>query len=75
MRPEGVRLAPHPDGRAPDTWAGVVETVQFLGEAVEYRLKIRDRMLRVRCDRSQHFGVGDAVGIELRGKACTLVAD
>jgi iron(III) transport system ATP-binding protein len=81
VRPEGVRLASRQAGRdratdhALDPWAGVVETVQFLGDAVEYQLKIRDRVLRARCDRSQHFAVGDPVFIELRDKACTVVAD
>src|SRR5262245_46553454 len=55
VRPEGVRLAPRGDGRASDPWAGVVETVQFLGDAVEYRVKVRDRVLRARCDRSRQF--------------------
>jgi iron(III) transport system ATP-binding protein len=77
VRPEGVRLASRHDGpdRAWDPWAGSVETVQFLGDAVEYRLKIRDRVLRARCDRVQQFKIGDPVFIELRGKACTVVAD
>jgi iron(III) transport system ATP-binding protein len=76
IRPEGVRLAsPDDAARAPDPWAGVVDTVQFLGEAIEYRLKVRDRMLRARCPRSQHFQVGQPVFIELRDKACTVVAD
>jgi ABC-type Fe3+/spermidine/putrescine transport system ATPase subunit len=75
VRPEGVRLVPRRDDRASDTWAGVVETVQFLGDAVEYRVRVRDRILRARCDRSQQFAVGDAVVIELRSQACTVVAD
>jgi len=77
VRPEGVRLASNHHGcdRASDPWAGVVETVQFLGDAVEYELKIRDRVLRARCDRGQQFKVGDRVFIELRDTACTVVAD
>jgi iron(III) transport system ATP-binding protein len=77
VRPEGVRVTPHSDGRnrAEDPWAGVVETVQFLGDAVEYRVKIRDHVLRARCDRGQQYGVGDAILVELRSRACTVVAD
>ena len=48
---------------------------QVLGDAVEYRVKIRDRVLRARCDRSRQFAVGDTVVIELRSQACTVVAD
>jgi len=77
VRPEGVRLAARQDGadRASDPWAGVVETVQFLGDAIEYRLKVREQVLRARCDRGSQFKVGDPVLIELRAKACTVVAD
>jgi iron(III) transport system ATP-binding protein len=76
IRPEGVRIATRDEApRAADPWAGTVETVQFLGDAVEYRLKVRDRVLRARCDRSHQFQVGQPVCIELRGKACTVVAD
>jgi iron(III) transport system ATP-binding protein len=76
VRPEGVRLAPS-DGRdrASDPWAGVVETVQFLGDAIEYRLRIRDRVLRARCDRRYQFKAGESVLIDLSAKACTIVAD
>jgi iron(III) transport system ATP-binding protein len=75
VRPEGVRLAPRHDDGASHPWAGVIETVQFLGDAIEYRVKVRDRLLRARCDRSQQFAVGAAVVIELRSQACTVVAD
>jgi iron(III) transport system ATP-binding protein len=77
VRPEGVRLASSNDGRdrASDPWAGMVETVQFLGDAVEYRLRIRDRALRARCDRGHQFKAGEPVFIDLRAKACTIVAD
>jgi iron(III) transport system ATP-binding protein len=77
VRPEGVRLASSHDGRDPasDPWAGVVETVQFLGDAVEYRLKIRDRVLRSRCNRGCQFKIGDWASIELWDKACTIVTD
>jgi len=77
VRPEGVKLASSDGGRdhATDPWAGVVETVQFLGDAVEYRLRIRDRILRARCDRGHQFNTGQQVFIDLRAKACTVVTD
>jgi iron(III) transport system ATP-binding protein len=75
VRPEGVRLAPRRDDGASDLWAGVVDTTQFLGDAVEYRVKIRDRVLRARRDRSRQFAVRDEVVVELRSQACTVVAD
>lgn len=75
VRPEGVKLASSSRGREPGSWSGVVESVQFLGDAVDYRVRVRDQVLRCRCDRSQHFSVGEAVGLELRIKACTVLVD
>jgi iron(III) transport system ATP-binding protein len=75
VRPEGVRIASHGPDRASHLWAGVVQTVQFLGDAIEYRIKVRDLVLRARCDRGQQYVVGDAVVVELRSQACIVVAD
>jgi hypothetical protein len=52
----------------------VVESVQFLGEAAEYWVKVRDQVLRARCERGHQFAIGDPVSIELRSQACTLVS-
>src|SRR5205807_6612156 len=74
VRPEGVKLKSSPNDPDHDSgrWAGVVETVQFLGDAVEYRVKLRDHVLRARCDRSHQIKAGDAVVLELRDQACTV---
>jgi iron(III) transport system ATP-binding protein len=77
IRAEGIRLAPRSDagdGRAPFA-SGMVETAQFLGDAVEYRIRVSDLALRARCDRSQRFDVGAAVSLEPRLGACTVLAD
>ena len=77
VRPEGISLAASRDGGdlASDRWAGVVESVQFLGDAIEYFVRIRDSVMRARCDRDQQFAVGETVFVELRSRACTVVAD
>jgi iron(III) transport system ATP-binding protein len=77
VRPEGISLVAGRDGGAPasDRWAGEVESVQFLGDAIEYIVRLHDTVLRARCDRSRQFAVGDPVFVELRSKACTVVAD
>jgi len=77
LRPEGIGLSANHDGRDPtsDLWAGTVESVQFLGDAMEYYIKARDVELRIRADRSQEFAVGDLVFIEPRSMACTIIAD
>lgn len=77
VRPEGISLSANRDGgdAASNPWAGVVESVQFLGDAIEYFIRIRDYMMRARCDRRQQFAVGETVFVELRNKACTIVTD
>ncbi len=77
VRPEGISLAANRDGgdTASNPWAGVVESVQFLGDAIEYFIRVRDTMMRARCDRGQQFAVGETVFVELRSRACTVVAD
>lgn len=73
IRPEGLSLSAAQGGTAANAWTGTVESAQFLGEAIEYRVRLADAVLRARCDRSQHFSVGDAVDIERRGEACTII--
>ena len=77
VRPEGIQLSPSSSDRGEvfDSWIGIVETVQFLGDAFEYRLKVREHTLRARCGRSEQFRVGDSVIVKIRDKACTVVAD
>ena len=77
VRPEGIQLSLSGDGRdrASDPWAGSVETAEFLGDAFEYRVKIRDQVLRARCSRSQQFKSGDAVHVGIRDKSCVVVND
>jgi ABC-type Fe3+/spermidine/putrescine transport system ATPase subunit len=76
LRPEGIGVLPS-KGQPLNSgaWTGVIETAQFLGDSIEYQIKIRDRLLRARCDRSQQFAVGDNVVIEVRSKACTVLVD
>jgi iron(III) transport system ATP-binding protein len=72
IRPEGVRVTP---SAGADHWVASVETAQFLGDAIEYRLKIADQVLRARADRVRQFTVGERVGVELRHSSCIVVAD
>jgi ABC-type Fe3+/spermidine/putrescine transport system ATPase subunit len=76
IRAEGLTLAPAPqaNGASVDPWAGVVRNVQFLGEAIEYRIEVGNEILRARCDRSRHYAVGDAVLLKPRENACTILA-
>jgi len=77
IRPEGIRPVAPEYGRdqGAGAWGAIVETAQFLGEAIEYRLSVGDQVLRTRCDRGRQFVAGDRVFMELRDEACTILAD
>jgi iron(III) transport system ATP-binding protein len=77
IRPEGIQLSSGRDGEdgTSDPWAGVVETVQFLGDAFDYQIRIRDQVLRARCGRALQFKTGDAVHVSIRDRACAIVTD
>lgn len=76
LRPEGVQVIPRAETGTDDAWSGAIESVQFLGDAVVYFVRLRDVLLRARSDRGgRRFAAGDAVRIALRSEACTLVAD
>jgi ABC-type Fe3+/spermidine/putrescine transport system ATPase subunit len=76
LRPEGIGVLPSKGlTLSSEAWTGVIETAQFLGDSIEYQIKIRDRLLRARSDRSQQFAVGDNVAVEVRSKACTVLVD
>lgn len=77
IRPEGITLREisKEAGDAAAAWTGVVEAAQFLGDAIDYSVRVENSLLRARCGRSQQFHADDRVGIELRNQACTIVAD
>jgi iron(III) transport system ATP-binding protein len=76
IRPEAIGLSGTQAGsqRAHD-WQGIVEAVHFLGDTLEYRLRIGDCTLKAKCSRGEKFSVGDKVVVELRDSACTILAD
>jgi len=73
IRAEGIKLVPwRPDDPA---WTAIVETAHFMGEAIEYRVRVGDCVVRARGDRANRVAVGDRVNIELRSEACTVLPD
>jgi iron(III) transport system ATP-binding protein len=72
IRPERVHLTPSAGG---DPWGATVETTQFLGDTIEYRLRLGGQALRARADRVRQFAVGERVDVELRQSSCIIVAD
>ena len=72
IRAEGIKLVP-PQSIQDPGWIATVETVHFMGDTIEYRLRVGDCVVRARCDRTYRFSVGDRVDIEFRSQACTIL--
>lgn len=76
IRAEGIKLAPWRAGSDHDpAWTGSVEAAHFLGEAIEYRVRVGDCVVRARGDRANRLAAGDRVNVELRSEACTAMPD
>lgn len=76
IRAEGINLVPPKPQPDQDTnWRGTVEAAQFVGDAMEYRVRVRDIVVRAKCERGQKFSVGDTVDLELRSQACTVLTE
>ena len=76
VRPEHVVLSRRTDSGLAG-WGGVIETRQFLGESVEYVVRLTDGSthLQVRTDASAEFGPGDPVRVDLKTEHCRVLAD
>jgi iron(III) transport system ATP-binding protein len=76
IRAEGIKpvQSPPQSGRDP-AWIATVEAAHFMGDTIEYRLRVGDCVLRARGDRANRLSAGDRVDVELRGEACTVLPD
>jgi iron(III) transport system ATP-binding protein len=76
IRPEGIKLVQsRPQSGLDSAWMATVETAHFMGDTIEYRLRVGDCAVRARCDRANRLSIGDRVDVELRSEACTVLAD
>jgi len=74
VRPEDARFA---TGAAQDVnrFEGQVDAAYFIGDAVDYRVRVGDEVVRVRGDGRTELRRGDRVAITLPVPACTLLRD
>lgn len=72
IRPEDVELTVMPD-HAEGDWRGEVVNKAFLGDAVEYLVKVADAEVRARCHPTVSLLPGDSVEVVVRAEASTLI--
>jgi len=69
VRPEDVLLAEtRPDGE--NVWQGRVDQKIFLGEFVDFQVKLGGRILLSRCHPSLRTPIGDAIYVKLHPEKC-----
>jgi iron(III) transport system ATP-binding protein len=75
IRPESVWLRDQPPAADGNTLRANVETVMFLGESLELKLKVGAALLSVRQHPSLGHQAGDAVWLHIPDDACTFISD
>jgi hypothetical protein len=63
------------DTGAHNTFAAEVEAALFTGEAVEYRVKSGEQVLRIKAESRSRFNRGASVYVTLPPDECVVVAD
>src|SRR5680860_696399 len=77
IRPEHVTLhaGPSPTINEPNVWSGMVTTRGFLGEAMEYQIKLGNETARARCNVSLAIPSGSEVTVRLPADCCWILAN
>jgi iron(III) transport system ATP-binding protein len=77
VRPEDVELSeqPPPPTAGDNICAGVVDAKAFLGDCLDFQVKIGELMLIARVHPSLRTPVGDRVYIRMRAEKCVAVPD
>ena len=64
-RPEDIELLPYRDGQD-EALTGQVKIFLFLGNLIEYRVKVGDRLMQVHSDKASPYKVGDKVRVHFK---------
>jgi iron(III) transport system ATP-binding protein len=77
VRPEDVELSeqPHPHADGDNFYAGTVLAKAFLGDCLDFQVKIGDFILLARVHPSLRTPVGDRVYVRMRAEKCIAVPD
>ncbi len=74
VRPNEIKLLPLERGEAENTFAGVVEQLTYLGDKIDYRIRLApDYQLRVQTDATQRFRRGERVKVHLPVDLCRAI--
>ena len=74
IRPNEIQVHPLGQGPAENTFEGTVEKMTYLGDRVDYRIRLQpDLLLRVQADNELRFQQGDRVSVHLPREKCRAI--
>jgi iron(III) transport system ATP-binding protein len=65
VRPEDIQLMPYKDTHG-DAVTGQIKIFLFLGNLIEYRVKVGDKLIQVHSSKAEPFKVGDTVHVQFK---------
>ena len=73
VRPEDVALTESRPGTQKNVWQGTVDQKVFLGEVVDFQVKLGERMLLSRQHPSLRTPIGNSIYIQLDPEKCVAL--
>jgi iron(III) transport system ATP-binding protein len=70
VRPEDVELSESRPQRANNVWQGIVDQKVFLGEVLDFQVKLGERMLLSRQHPSLRTPIGNPIFVQLDPEKC-----
>jgi iron(III) transport system ATP-binding protein len=75
IRPEDVELSESPPVQADNVCVGTVEAKAFLGDHLDFQVKVSDFVLLARAHPSLRTPVGDSIYVRMQPEKCLAVAE
>jgi iron(III) transport system ATP-binding protein len=77
VRPEDVALFQRPPLAAPDGnfYSGIVEAKVFLGEHIDFKIRLGNCSLLARAHPSLRIPIGDTIHVQLQAEKCIAISD
>ena len=75
VRPENVMVEPLPDGASPgpSLWRGCLDTRVFLGDSVDFRIRVNDKTIRAKSHPSAAVPTEGELLVRLPKEGCAIV--
>ncbi len=75
VRPNEIELLAQPPGDGVNVFPGIVEKVTYLGDKIDYRVRVGNLMLRVQTDSAERFAPQARVAVRLPAERCKVILE